>query len=79
MSADGQIIGTYLHGLFEEPAALQVILKWSGHTTELQHDHKTVREAALDRLADVLEQHLDLDELGLKQYPDPVQEQVISD
>jgi hypothetical protein len=53
--------------LFEEPAALQGILKWSGHITDVLHDHKILREQALDRLADVLEQHLDLKGLGLKQ------------
>ncbi|WP_122875563.1 cobyric acid synthase, partial [Pseudomonas viridiflava] len=29
-SADGQILGTYLHGLFESPAACSALLRWAG-------------------------------------------------
>ncbi|MES2684698.1 MAG: cobyric acid synthase [Pseudomonadota bacterium] len=60
MSADGQIIGSYLHGLFESGAACTAVLHWAGLAAPQVSDHALRREAALERLADTLEQHLDL-------------------
>ncbi|MGD9385930.1 MAG: cobyric acid synthase CobQ, partial [Thioalkalispiraceae bacterium] len=65
VSDDGQIIGTYLHGIFEKGEALQAILAWAGYRTEQRFDHQQQREQALDKLADVFEQQLDLSSLGL--------------
>jgi adenosylcobyric acid synthase len=64
LSDDGQILGTYLHGLFDEPEALMALLHWAGapHTTPL--DVRAVRAQNLDRLADAIEEHLDLARLG---------------
>ncbi|TKB50279.1 cobyric acid synthase [Ferrimonas sediminicola] len=65
IDADGQVIGGYLHGLFDEPQACNLLLRWAG--LEAQHaqgqDMTTLREQGLDRLADCLEQHLDLERL----------------
>ncbi|GIU32599.1 cobyric acid synthase [Shewanella schlegeliana] len=63
LSSDGQIFGTYLHGLFDSPEACQLILKWAGMEQAEVVDVNRVREQQLDRLADVLEQHLDLERL----------------
>ena len=63
LSSDGQILGTYVHGLFDSPAACQLILKWAGMQNAEVVDVNQVREQQLNRLADVLEQHLDLDRL----------------
>jgi len=60
VSHDGQIIGTYLHGLFEEPAACAALLRWSGLSTPLPHDHRLRREEMLDQLADAMERSLDV-------------------
>jgi adenosylcobyric acid synthase len=60
LSADGQILGTYLHGLFEEPAACAALLRWAGLKAPLLIDHAQRREATLERLADAVEQSLDL-------------------
>jgi len=30
LSADGQVLATYLHGLFDDPAACQALLGWAG-------------------------------------------------
>jgi adenosylcobyric acid synthase len=62
MSEDGKIIGTYLHGLFDHPEAYQALTLWMGLTdTSYQAiDHKTQQLAELDRLADMLEQHMDM-------------------
>jgi adenosylcobyric acid synthase len=60
MSADGQILGTYLHGLFEEPAACAALLRWAGLDAPLAIDHARRREEMLEALADALESSLDI-------------------
>ncbi len=56
---DNQILGTYLHGLFESSAALAALLTWAG-LRQVEHiDYAALREAAFDRLADTLDRHLD--------------------
>ncbi|MGS0689386.1 cobyric acid synthase [Shewanella sp. 30m-9] len=64
LSSDGQIMGTYLHGLFDSPQACQLLLKWAGMEQAEVIDVNQVREQQLERLADVLEQHLDLGRLN---------------
>jgi len=51
-SADGQILGTYLHGLFDHPDACAALLRWAGAQTLHRVDTVALREASLDRLAD---------------------------
>ncbi len=63
ISDDGQIIGTYLHGLFEHPDALATILSWVAEEQQTGIDWEQIRNSELDRLADCLEQHLDIDAL----------------
>src|SRR3984957_2190206 len=63
ISADGQILGSYLHGLFERPAACAALLRWSGLAQPLEVDHPARREQMLDRLADAVEHSLDLSRL----------------
>jgi adenosylcobyric acid synthase len=63
-SADGQILGTYLHGLFDSPSALAALLEWAGVDGAQGVDFAARREADLDRLADALETHLDLSKLA---------------
>ena len=60
ISADGQILATYLHGLFDSPDALQTLLEWAGLTVTQAFDINAVREQQLERLADTLEAHLDI-------------------
>jgi adenosylcobyric acid synthase len=59
-SDDGQILGTYLHGLFEQPAALSALLRWAGLERPQSADHAARREQMLDRLADAVSESLDL-------------------
>lgn len=59
LSADGQIIGSYLHGLFDDPQALQALLHWAGLRNAARVDVHALREASIDRLADAVEAHLD--------------------
>jgi adenosylcobyric acid synthase len=60
ISADGQILGTYIHGLFERPAACVALLRWAGLGTPLCVDHPARRERMLDRLADAVQASLDV-------------------
>jgi adenosylcobyric acid synthase len=63
LSADGQILGSYLHGLFDAPGALAALLAWAGAGDVQTIDLAARREADLDRLADALERCLDLEAL----------------
>jgi len=63
VSADGQIMATYLHGLFDSPAALQTLLGWAGLHAPVPFAINVMREAQLERLADTLEQHLNIERI----------------
>ncbi|WP_416224238.1 cobyric acid synthase [Thiohalophilus sp.] len=65
ISSDNNVMGTYLHGLFDEPRACQALLEWAGlaRQSEPQPDYQQLQEAAIDRLATTLEQHLDIAKL----------------
>jgi adenosylcobyric acid synthase len=63
VSADNRIAGTYLHGLFDTPQALQQILRWAGADTCLLSDYNSQQEQALERIAEACQQHLDLDKI----------------
>jgi adenosylcobyric acid synthase len=60
ISEDGQILGSYLHGLFENAAACRALLKWAGMDEVEEADYRARRESAIERLADTVERHLDL-------------------
>ena len=65
MSADNQIAGTYLHGVFDNPAAIAAWLKWAGlGVVDEGFDYISLRESSLDRLADSVEEHLDWNKLN---------------
>ncbi|MGV8892206.1 MAG: cobyric acid synthase [Burkholderiaceae bacterium] len=51
-STDDQILGTYLHGLFDHPAACAALLRWAGLETDNTVDLGQLRERSLDRIAD---------------------------
>lgn len=63
MSDDGQIIGTYLHGLFDEPAARDALIEWAGLKPDAAPALADIREEQLERLADVIEKELACAEL----------------
>lgn len=58
ISSDGQIVATYLHGLFESGAATGALLRWAGLCDAETPDYRARREADLERLADAVEAHL---------------------
>ncbi|MBB3048039.1 adenosylcobyric acid synthase [Litorivivens lipolytica] len=63
LSPNGQVLGTYLHGVFDKKSARDAILQWAGLTQECDFDFESLLETNLDRLADCLEEHLDIDEI----------------
>ena len=60
LSDDEQIMGTYLHGLFESTAACDALLNWAGLKDTQTVDYAQRCDADIDRFADAVEQHLDL-------------------
>lgn len=60
ISMDKQIIGSYLHGLFEHPEACQALLKWAGLQQPKVIDYPALRNRGIDRIADSVEEHIDI-------------------
>ncbi len=54
-SPDEQILGTYLHGLFDHADACAALLEWAGLKTQIKVDLAALREQSLDRVADACE------------------------
>jgi adenosylcobyric acid synthase len=52
LSNDGQILGTYLHGVFDTPQACRALLQWAGLDSDTTLDASLLREQSLDRIAD---------------------------
>jgi len=63
VSSDQQIIGTYLHGLFDEQSACIALLKWAGLENPDSINYKQLRENEIDRLADAIETHIDVEKI----------------
>jgi adenosylcobyric acid synthase len=59
MSADGKIAGCYVHGLFQQGTARAALLRSLGGTST-GTDHGTIVETALDEIAAVLAERLDI-------------------
>lgn len=57
-SEDGQVMGTYLHGLFDNARACQKILSWAGLSQVKMVNYEQRREDEIQRLADSVEQAL---------------------
>lgn len=54
-SPDGQILGSYLHGLFDIPEACAALLQWAGMENARGVDMAGLREKSIDRIADAAE------------------------
>jgi len=63
ISDDGQVLGSYIHGLFDDDHARQQLLTWAGATEQAAYNYDAVIETNLDRIADSVEQYIDLDKL----------------
>ena len=58
ISQDKNVLGTYLHGLFDQAETCNQLLAWAGLQSGAAADLDAIRENQLDRLADSLETHL---------------------
>ena len=58
-SGDEQVLGTYLHGVFDHPEAGAALLAWAGLRTGHVVDTAALREASIERIADVTAPILD--------------------
>ena len=63
LSDDQQIIGTYLHGLFDDKNALKALLDWAGAVDSQTFDYEAYREQEVARLAKSCDEHMDIDGL----------------
>ena len=59
VSEDGQVLGTYMHGLFDTPQACTALLSRLGLRAATAPDYRAHREQQLNRLADTVAAHLD--------------------
>ena len=66
ISPDNQILCTYLHGVFDQDSARQALLEWAGLQDGHDHsfDYRQFRLQQMDRVAEMLEQQLDLSSLA---------------
>ena len=58
INEDNNVLGTYLHGLFDSPAACNQLLSWAGLKSHSATDLESLREEQLDRLADCLHENI---------------------
>lgn len=63
VSDDGQVFGTYVHGLFESAAACATLINWVGIAAQEVPDYDVLRMASIERLADACESYLDTNAL----------------
>lgn len=75
LSSEGQVLGTYLHGLFEQPQACSALLQWAGLEQVEAFDYHALRERDIERLADLVEAYMDTRRLrelcGIPDAPAP--------
>ncbi|MEP6655655.1 MAG: cobyric acid synthase [Betaproteobacteria bacterium] len=63
LSQDGRILATYLHGIFDEPEACAALLAWAGLERADGVDLRALRAHSIDRVADAIAEHVDVDRL----------------
>ena len=61
VNQDNSIFGTYLHGVFDNSDALSLICEWAGANDVTAIDHEQLKELGINRIADAIEEHLNLD------------------
>ncbi len=65
IDSSNQVLGCYLHGLFDHPDACNELLQWvdSNFAKHSAIDINALREQQLERYAGVCEEHLDIDRI----------------
>lgn len=78
VSKDNQVLGTYIHGLFDTQEACSSLLKWAGLKAVKAVDLEDIREANINRLADVVEENLDMSFVPKSTYAESVKRMLSS-
>ncbi len=63
MSNDKQVLGTYVHGVFDSAGMLNYLLQWAGLDEVEAFDYQQHQDKEIDRLADVVEKVLSIEKL----------------
>jgi len=63
ISADGQIAGCYVHGLFDQPEALQLFMYWLGFDVTQAPSIDVLEEQAIERVSQACRKYLDINKL----------------
>lgn len=61
VSNDGQIAGTYVHGLFDLPEACSALLEWAGFCCKEAISYAVVQENSIELMADSIEKNFKID------------------
>lgn len=59
ISDDNQVMGSYLHGLFDKPKACEALLNWAGYSEMQSVALDDIREAGINLITNALEDHFD--------------------
>jgi adenosylcobyric acid synthase len=76
LSEDNRILTTYLHGLFDEPEACAALLTWAGLEGAEGIDLRSLRARSIDRVADAIAEHLDIERLFARTIAAPTRRPV---
>lgn len=63
LNDDGQVMGFYVHGLFDAEDACSALLSWAGLRSVEKYNYIQLRESAIECLADRIDQHIDTKKL----------------
>ncbi len=63
ISKDNQILGSYIHGIFDEQDMMQYLLNWAGVKNAQSFNYDALQESEIDRLADAVEKVLPISTL----------------
>jgi len=63
LTVDNQVAGCYLHGLFDTPEALQLIMHWVGCDISKSSSIDELENIAINRIGDACQKYLDMDKV----------------
>lgn len=63
LTQDNQIAGCYLHGIFDMPEALQLIMHWAGSDIRQSISVDELENIAINRISDACQQYLEMDKI----------------
>jgi adenosylcobyric acid synthase len=62
-NSEDTVMGSYVHGLFDEPKLLAELLRWAGLEHTQAFDYPALRAAQIERLADEVEAELPVEKI----------------